>query len=191
VWLFPKSKNLANIGFGALNVKNPREVLRRLLDSLGIKARQKSEYSGLINISGPIERTYSSRLLVAGTAAGLVFAGTGEGIRYALLSGKMAGETVCRALQKDDFSETQMASYEHEWKQLFGDAMQGGIVFRDLLFLGFKMKALELLFQQPSEEELRQMILAGKVPKRAALAWKTMDTLGRFRHRNPQQSKDF
>ena len=51
---------------------------------------------------GPIERTYATRLLAVGDAAGLVKATTGGGIYYSLLSGRLAADVLADALQTGD-----------------------------------------------------------------------------------------
>src|SRR3989338_2745566 len=139
LWLFPKSRNLANIGFGALNTnKSVKETFNKLLRRHNIKAKQLSEYAGLVSCSGPIDKTYDDRLLVCGTAAGFVHAGTGEGIYFALESGKQAAEIAVKALKNKRFDKAFLKSYEKGWRKEFGKGMKGGIIFRDLLFLGLR-----------------------------------------------------
>ena len=173
LWIFPKSNNLANIGFGAANVKNPGKVLRELLGKFGIKGKQLVQYVGIIPCLGPINKTYYDRLLVCGTAAGHVYAGTGEGIYYALKSGQIAAQTATKAVEKNRFDTSFLKRYEKEWKKTFGKQMKAGIIFADLLYLGFKFKRLKELFKQPTEKELRAMIIKGEIPFRARIAWYT------------------
>ena len=106
LWIFPKNKNLANIGFGSFKDKAPKKTLNNLLKKYNIKAEQISEYAGTVSISGPIKKTYSNRVLVCGTAAGLVYAGTGEGIQFALESGRIAGNIATQAISKIIFLKT-------------------------------------------------------------------------------------
>src|SRR5262249_2914213 len=49
---------------------------------------------------GPISRTYATRVLAVGDAAGLVKATTGGGIYYSLLSGALAAETLSEAFSQ-------------------------------------------------------------------------------------------
>ena len=57
--------------------------------------------------------------MVAGDAAGQVSALVGEGIRYALHAGRMAGETAVRAIRSGDVSARGLAGYEAAWYARF------------------------------------------------------------------------
>ncbi len=52
------------------------------------------EEAGLIPMSGPPQKLSTSRCLLAGDAGGFVFPGTGEGLFYALRSGKVAAQCI-------------------------------------------------------------------------------------------------
>ena len=81
---------------------------------------------------GPVARTYGSRVLAVGDAAGLVKPTTGGGIYYSLLSGRMAAETLDGALRQDDLSEARLRSYEMEWRARLGAEIRTGLAFRTL-----------------------------------------------------------
>ncbi len=172
LWIFPKSEKLANIGFGALNDRNPKKTLSSLLKKHDIDAKQISEYAGVVSVSGPIKKTYSGRILVCGTAAGFVYAGTGEGIQFALESGKIVGKIAMEAITKGDFSENFLRKYELEWKKVFGDSMKAGIIFKDILYLAVRKNITRALFNIPTEKELKSMVLEGKIPLRAKILWR-------------------
>ncbi len=171
LWIFPKNKNQANIGYGSLNDKNPKKTLKDLLKKHKINAKQIREYAGIVSVSGPIKKTYENRILVAGTAAGFVYAGTGEGIHFALLSGKIAAETANKAVQKNNFSKKFLKNYEAKWKKAFGSSMQAGIIFRDILYLAIRKNIVKKLFKIPTEKELKSIVLEGKTPLKAKIFW--------------------
>jgi flavin-dependent dehydrogenase len=56
--------------------------------------------------------TYSDRILLVGETAGLVSPLTGEGIDFALESGKLAAEFLAGAFARGDFSATNLAGYD-------------------------------------------------------------------------------
>ena len=173
LWIFPKDKNLANIGFGAFNTnKKTRETLNRLLKKYKINAIQISEYAGIVPCSGPIKQTYTDRLLICGNAAGQVHAFSGEGIYYGLKAGQLAAKTAVKAVQQQKFNENFLKNYEKSWKKEIGRNMQSGIIEAELLLLAFKHKKIKNLFNAPTEKELKGMMLEGKVPLRARFAWK-------------------
>jgi digeranylgeranylglycerophospholipid reductase len=172
LWIFPKDKQLANIGFGAFNTnKNTRQIINKLLKKYKINAQQFSEYAGIVPCSGPINKTYTDRLLICGNAAGQVHAFSGEGIYYGLITGKLAANTSIKALKEKNFNKEFLKNYEKDWKKEIGKNMQAGKIEADLLLLAFKHKKIKSLFNAPSEKELREMMLQGKVPLRAKFAW--------------------
>jgi digeranylgeranylglycerophospholipid reductase len=81
---------------------------------------------------GPVARTYRSRVLAVGDAAGLVKPTTGGGIYYSLISGQLAGETLDGALRADDLSEVRLSRYETDWRNRLGAEIRIGLAFRTL-----------------------------------------------------------
>lgn len=53
-------------------------------------------------LGGPLGRTYAERTLVCGDAGGFVNAYTGEGIHYAMVTGRYAGEAAGEAVRAGD-----------------------------------------------------------------------------------------
>jgi len=114
-WLFPKH-GYANIGVGAyLPQRDIRTIYKRYIDHLRNR--------GVITVSGypstaklipfaPIDRFYSRDRLIAGDAAGFVKPANGEGIYFAMLSGRIAARTIS---ERRDFSW-----YEQQCREAFG-----------------------------------------------------------------------
>ncbi|MBW3003768.1 NAD(P)/FAD-dependent oxidoreductase, partial [Candidatus Woesearchaeota archaeon] len=173
LWVFPKGDDVANIGFGAFELRdNVKEVLERLLKKYNIEAEKVSGYSGVVPCSGPLQRTYSDKVLFCGNAAGQVYAGTGEGIYFALKSGRLAAMTAVDGIKKNDYSKKILKRYEKNWKKEFGLQMRSGIVFAELLGMAHKFKMVKKAFSSPSETELKGMIIKGALPYRAKLMWR-------------------
>jgi geranylgeranyl reductase family protein len=81
---------------------------------------------------GPLGRTFGSRVLAIGDAAGLVKPTTGGGIYYSLLSASWAAETVSSAFARGDFTERALAAYEELWRGRLGRELRVGLWFRRL-----------------------------------------------------------
>jgi len=81
---------------------------------------------------GPVSRTYGTRLLAVGDAAGLVKPTTGGGIYYSLISGRIAAETLDEALAADDLRDARLRRYETEWRARLGADIRIGLAFRTL-----------------------------------------------------------
>ena len=93
-WIFPH-RGYCSVGIGGLSssLPHPRQAMRRFLRENGFP--EEARLSGhLIPQGGNRRRVARGRVLLAGDAAGFVDPFTGEGIYYALASGRMAGEMV-------------------------------------------------------------------------------------------------
>jgi digeranylgeranylglycerophospholipid reductase len=82
---------------------------------------------------GPVSKTYGTRLLAAGDAAGLVKPTTGGGIYYGLLSGQIAADVLGPALHDDDLGETRLRQYQERWQSRLGSEIRIGLKFRSLV----------------------------------------------------------
>ncbi len=126
-WLVPTLPQRALVGL--LSRRSPGLYLRKLMSSLlaqGKIASAEAELSyGGIPLK-PLARTYGERLMVVGTAAGQVKPTTGGGIYYGLLCADMAADNLHQALQSDDLSARNLASYEKGWKRKLGWELKVG-----------------------------------------------------------------
>jgi geranylgeranyl reductase family protein len=97
-------------------------------------ARREHFKAYRIPLGGPLPRTSTDRVLLAGDAAGFVNAYTGEGIYYAMVSGEHAGETAARALARGDCSARSLAEYEGRWRAEVGDELADSVRIQRRLF---------------------------------------------------------
>ncbi|HEY7057181.1 MAG TPA: NAD(P)/FAD-dependent oxidoreductase [Vicinamibacterales bacterium] len=81
---------------------------------------------------GPVAKTYGTRVLAVGDAAGLVKPTTGGGIYYSLISGRLAAQTLDAALREDDLSDARLRAYESDWRSRLGAEIRTGLAFRTL-----------------------------------------------------------
>ncbi|MBU0628271.1 MAG: NAD(P)/FAD-dependent oxidoreductase [Nanoarchaeota archaeon] len=172
MWIFPKDKNLANVGFGTV-VKglNVKKAFVDFISEANPGMKLVSSYGGIVPCSGPIDKCYYDRLLVCGDAAGFVYAGTGEGIYFALESGRIAADVAVKALNKDRFDKGFLKRYGELCDKSFGKLMKAGIVFYDLQYLALRKKKVNELFTLPTNKEIKMMVSDGKIPFRAKLLW--------------------
>ena len=104
-WVFPRG-NEWNIGVGGFG-KVP-ESLARLLKQLGIdKEKTNRKIAGLVPYRYKLTSLAGRGIMIAGDAAGTTNPIIGSGIRSALNSGRIAGETACRALDSEKPELTQ------------------------------------------------------------------------------------
>lgn len=174
LWVFPESKETANVGIMEFPGQDASEIkmstiLKERLKNFGLSPNFISYYGGLIPCSGPIQKTYSDRILVCGDAAGHVFAGTGEGIRYALQSGIFAANTAIEGLLRGRFDRLFLRQYEDMWKHNFGKNMNAGVTLFQFLTIAHRLRAKKHLLRYFSESQLTGFFLNGAVPLRAKI----------------------
>lgn len=120
-WAFPKSDHVAvGIGTGPAHSKRARELLANL------KRRLHADLEGgelLLEEAHalpmqPREHMAFDRAMLIGDAAGLVVNTSGEGIYWAMKSGKMAAETLIAGLPHTSVAVLQQ--YERQWWKSYG-----------------------------------------------------------------------
>jgi len=122
-WLFPGGKQRANVGVGVLLETVPpqsdhlREQLLHLISKDPAAARHLARAKQAGNLIGWPLTTFNpglpvvgDRLLLVGDSAGLINPLNGEGIQYALLSGRWAA-TVLAHCAKRGFGREQLTEY--------------------------------------------------------------------------------
>jgi len=95
LWIFPKAEHLS-VGIGALHPR-PGElqaVLARVMEHHQISLQGLPMHGHAVPIYTRNEKICTARTLLVGDAAGLVDPMSGEGIRYAIESGRLAAEAI-------------------------------------------------------------------------------------------------
>ncbi|MBE7180337.1 MAG: geranylgeranyl reductase family protein [Terriglobus roseus] len=147
-YIFPKTEHL-NLGFGckldwyltALRGKGA-DHHAGWVDTL----KQKGDVTGEtdrgcykafpIPVSGPLARTYTDRVMLAGDAGGFVNAFTAEGIYYAMTSGSLAADTALKSIRSQRYDKRQLAAYEKAWQREIGDDLRHSVEIQHRLFNG-------------------------------------------------------
>jgi digeranylgeranylglycerophospholipid reductase len=131
-WAFPRGNGRVRLGVGVLH-PDSEEDARIYLDSimhdipqLAAKFKDASpvEYhTGLFPSEGPLERFSRDGLLLAGDAGGHGSTLVGEGIRFAIYSGQMAGQVAAEAVKAGDVSAAFLSRFDRKWRARFGRDM--------------------------------------------------------------------
>lgn len=127
-WVFPVSDTTANVGVGLRLVGDmtPAEGNRRLRAAFDRFLHSERLSSGQLahcprgfplRTDFPAVPTSTSGVLVVGEAAGLVNPLTGEGIAWAVESGKAAAEVATEALSSDDTSAKRLSRYDDRLRE--------------------------------------------------------------------------
>ncbi len=161
------NKDSVSIGFGlTLNELVEHEIKPyEMLDKLKshptiaplIKGGELLEYSAHLIPEGgfkKLPRLYSDGVLIAGDAAMLVNNLHWEGTNLALISGKLAGETILIALKEKDFSATMLSRYQKKLENSF--VLKDLKTYKDLMdvmhnrkdaFLEYYLKKINAFFE--------------------------------------------
>lgn len=95
-WIFPR-KDETNVGI-VTTAKDRRQRLELFLEEKGITGIVKRKIGGQIPMRGPLREINDNNAFLVGDAAGMVNPIFYGGIRLAMTSGKLAGETVGQSL---------------------------------------------------------------------------------------------
>jgi digeranylgeranylglycerophospholipid reductase len=130
-WAFPVGAGRVRLGVGVVRPESdaePRVLLDNLMDAFrallpdGAPASPIEMHSGLMPVLPPKAASLvGDGLVVVGDAAGQGSTLLGEGIRYAIVAGRLAGGALAQA--DGDFSPRGLASYPRQWHRRMGRDM--------------------------------------------------------------------
>ena len=141
LWIFAKAEHLS-VGIGALHPRpgELQRVLPAVMARYGISLQGLPQHGHPIPVYSGREPIATPRALLVGDAAGLVDPLSGEGIRYAVRSGRIAAETILAARPQD---------YQRRIQREIGANFRYALLFSRLLFrypnLSFKLGSLDPL----------------------------------------------
>ncbi|MGZ3665801.1 MAG: geranylgeranyl reductase family protein [Ktedonobacterales bacterium] len=131
-WAFPRGKGRVRLGVGVIRPDvdaDAREYLDTFAERLPSLApvfagASPVEYhTGLFPSEGVVEHFVGEGMLATGDAAGHGSTLVGEGIRFAIYSGQMAGAVAAEAVRAGDSSAQFLARYDRQWRARFGREM--------------------------------------------------------------------
>ena len=184
-WLFPTGKNQANVGVGMVLDTIPcgnrlKELLNNLIENNSTLRKRLKNARLIGQIRGWPLTTYNAnqplvdnRVMLVGDAVGLVNPLNGEGIQYALLSGRWASEIAISSLTNNDFSKEALSAYPHIIEKELGYGMSVANLIVQLIrnrsFNPFWLRSLELMAERsrvdPSYADIVGGILMGTIPQ--------------------------
>lgn len=189
-WFFPTSATTANVGIGMMLENFPKEEIHLknlLLDMIKNDESFKSKIGNgkaidkivgfPLSIYNPKAPLVKDRVLLTGDAAGLVNSINGEGMQYAMQSGRWAAESIITCLSRNDLSAKSLKIFETKVKSEIGyDMSISNIVMqfirnRNLNPLWLKLLAI-MIAQAKKDEKYANIaggILAGMVPTNTAI----------------------
>ena len=133
-WAVPVQRDRPYVRIGVMAERHADRGFSRMIEEVaqrwgveltdGCRPRQK------ILPLGPIDRTFTDRVIALGDAAGLVKPTTGGGIYYSLLSAALAADTFAEALRSNDLSAAALTGYQTRWRKRLGAELRWQLVLR-------------------------------------------------------------
>lgn len=149
VWIFPKGNDVANVGIGILASLSTPGLPTKLLDKFisshpELKKGEPVRFlAGAVSVSEPYESVRDNLLLV-GDAARQVDPITGGGLMASIEAGKIAGETIGRAVEMEKFDKEMLSAYEKAVEAAFYKKLKRNYMVKEIM-LGFEDKTLNML----------------------------------------------
>jgi len=168
VWVFPKGKDVANVGIGILASLSESGMAKKLLDNFiandpRLKQGEPLRFlAGAVPVSNPAETTVLDNLLLVGDAARHVDPITGGGLTHCLEGGKIAGETIGMAVKKQQFDQETLSAYETGWKDAFARKIKRNYMVKELL-LDFEDKTLNMLADSLKDVKFEEISTMGLI----------------------------
>jgi len=167
IWVFPKGKDVANVGIGVLASLSESGMALHLLDQFidahpALKKGQPVRLiAGAVPVAEPVE-TVRDNLILVGDAARHVDPITGGGLTTALEGGKIAGETIGKAVETQMFDQETLAAYETGWKEAFLRKLKRNYVTKEIL-LDMEDKTLNMLADSLKEYDFDEISTIGLI----------------------------
>ena len=149
VWVFPKGNDVANVGIGILASLSTPGLATKLLDKFisshpELKKGEPVRFlAGAVSVCEPYESVRDNLLLV-GDAARQVDPITGGGLMASIEAGKIAGETIGKAVEKQKFDKDMLSIYEKAVEEAFYKKLKRNYMVKEIM-LGFEDKTLNML----------------------------------------------
>ncbi len=187
-WIFPHGDERVRLGVGVIRPDtncDAREALQNMLEyartAFQLETNAQLEtHTGAIPSVAPLVRASSHGLLVVGDAAALVSTLLGEGIRFAIELGRLAGEVAVQANQAGKFDARFLARFDKTWRARYGRMFSWGQRLNRRLaqYDDEKWNAkIRMLAQLPAD--VIPALLQGRVwePKLIAALWRHRDSV--------------
>jgi len=149
IWVFPKGKDIVNIGIGILSSLSESGMALKLLDKFIAshpefkKGEPVRLLAGAAPVAEPVE-TVRDNLVLVGDAARHVDPITGGGLTTSLEGGKIAGEVIGNAVKEQKFDMDMLLPYETGWKEAYGKKLRRNYIVKEIM-LDFDDKTLNML----------------------------------------------
>lgn len=137
VWIFPKGKDVANVGVGVANTDKPAKYyLDKFIEEhqdIFSRASVIEVNAGGIPVGGLLKNMVLNGFLAVGDAAHQVNPIHGGGIKEALIAGDIAAGVITKAIREKDYSQKRLSEYNKIWWAKSGHSLKKVERFRNFI----------------------------------------------------------
>jgi len=166
-WIYPFGRRFAMMGIRGVRI-HPDAALDEFIGKLTMPRLERAvpiaAYRGQLPLNGPLDSTCANGIIAVGSAAGQVYPLSGEGLRYALRCGELAGKVAIDAITDGDVSKGALSEYERRWRSELEEELRAGRLLHQSLAASQDRKMdslLELLANKPKLQRAFIDVLMG------------------------------
>ncbi len=161
-WVYPFGKRFAMAGVQGVRI-HPDAALDEFIGRRGVPRLERAvpvaAFRGQLPLEGPLNQTCANGIIAAGGAAGQIYALSGQGIRYALRCGEIAGKVAIDAITEGDVSMGGLADYERQWRAEFDAELRAGQLLHSSLSVSQDQQMDALLGALEDKPKLQQAFI--------------------------------
>jgi len=156
-WIFPKGKDVANVGIGIGPMHNNGRTAKQYLDDWiasmpGVRKGSIIEVNaGAIPVGGFMETMTGNGVLGVGDAVNQVNPIHGGGMAESIKAGRLAAEVIDDAIKKGDVSAHGLSAYDQRWWSEHGERLK-------------KVEKVREFFEKLNDDEMNDLadVLSGQ-----------------------------
>ncbi len=128
-WIYPLEGGFAMVGVQGIRIHPDaaldefigKQAPPRLAGTVPVAA-----FRSQLPLGGPLSQTCADGIIAVGGSAGQIYPLSGQGMRYALRCGEIAGRVAVDAVTDGDVSRERLSEYERGWRSEFGPEIEIG-----------------------------------------------------------------
>lgn len=161
-WVYPFGKRFAMAGVQGVRI-HPDAALDEFIGRRGLPRLERAvpvaAFRGQLPLEGPLNQTCANGIIAVGGAAGQIYALSGQGLRYALRCGEIAGKVAIDAITEGDVSVGGLADYERQWRAEFDAELRAGQLLHSSLSVSQDQRMDALLSALEDKPKLQQAFI--------------------------------
>ncbi len=158
-WIYPFGRRFAMVGIRGKHI-HPDAALDEFIGQKNLpllkEAAPVAAFRSQLPIEERPEHLCSDGILAVGTAAGQVYPFSGQGLKYALRCGELAGKVAVDAISEGDVSKKALSEYDLRWRNEFEEELKIGKILHSALRTSPDRKMDALLQVMETSERLKK-----------------------------------